>query len=361
MIHSRKIVMNTSDYFIRVKSQTLTRFWINNVTREQAGMAIAAGATGCTQNPSYVNKMLNDSIESTYAFSKLDGMLDTLEEPDKVQELLQRELVREIAGIFRPLYDASHGREGFVSIQGNPLFEDYDSIVAGALFNREAGSNIMAKIPATLEGLEAIEVLMEQGIPINATEVMCTSQVVDLCEIHERVSRKMAAVPPVYISHITGILDEYLQLHVKRQGIEISPDMVWQAGMICARKAHRIIKERGCGLGFIGGGARGLQHFTEMVGSDACITINWTGCADKLLELNPPVVDRFHVRTPELVLDTLLLKIDEFDKAWSNKAVNPEEYEEFGPVVLFRSSFESAWRNANEIIQKRIHSKKVRK
>ena len=43
--------------------------------------------------------------------------------------------------------------------------------------------------------------------------------------------------------------------------------------------------DRGYELGFIGGGVRELQHFTEMVGGDVCITINWKGHADKLIEL----------------------------------------------------------------------------
>ena len=38
-------------YFHRVNEQTPTRFWINNVTRKEAHMAIEAGACGCTQNP----------------------------------------------------------------------------------------------------------------------------------------------------------------------------------------------------------------------------------------------------------------------------------------------------------------------
>jgi len=38
-------------YFHHVQAQTMTRFWINNVTREETRLAIEAGARGCTQNP----------------------------------------------------------------------------------------------------------------------------------------------------------------------------------------------------------------------------------------------------------------------------------------------------------------------
>ena len=47
-----------SDYFKRVQAKTRTQFWINNVTEEEAHLAIENGAVGCTQNPSYGYKML---------------------------------------------------------------------------------------------------------------------------------------------------------------------------------------------------------------------------------------------------------------------------------------------------------------
>jgi len=89
----------------------------------------------------------------------------------------------------------------------------------------------------------------------------------------------------MYLSLITGIYDEWLQKEVAKQGIEISSDILYQAGMVIAKKVYNIMHDRGYELGFIGGGVRELQHFTEMVGGDVCITINWKGHADKLIEL----------------------------------------------------------------------------
>ena len=50
-------------YFIRVAKQSPTEFWINNPTRAQADLAIANGATGCTNNPSYSQKMVDHPTE----------------------------------------------------------------------------------------------------------------------------------------------------------------------------------------------------------------------------------------------------------------------------------------------------------
>jgi transaldolase len=164
-------------YFHRVRTLTPTRFWINNVTRDEADIAMDAGAVGCTQNPSYVYKMLTHNIEKDYAFEILNKVLQTTENNDLVQETLQRELVSGVATRFLPLWEKSNGKYGYVSIKGNPFKEDVENLIRNARFNREAGPNIMCKIPATEAGLEAIEVLMSEGAPINATEVMGVRQV----------------------------------------------------------------------------------------------------------------------------------------------------------------------------------------
>lgn len=344
-------------YFHRVSAQTPTRFWINNVTRDEADLAIEAGAVGCTQNPAYAYKMLVHEKEKVFALSKLDSFITQYDDDDMVQEALQRDLVGNIAKHFLPLYERSQGKAGYVSVQGNPFKEDTENIVRNARFNREAGINIMAKVPVTEDGLKAIEILLSEGTPINATEVMGIRQAMDVCDVYERVASKVKNLPPVYFSHITGIYDEYLHNYVKEKNINISSDSMWQAGMIIAKKAHRLVKERDLDVGFIGGGARGLHHFTEMVGADCCITINWKGSAEDLIELDAPVVDRFHSQTPDSVLDELLEKVEDFKRGWYINGLNPSEYEEFGPVVLFRESFESAWGKARDIIkEKRTNS-----
>ena len=50
------------------------------------------------------------------------------------------------------------------------------------------------------------------------------------------------------------------------------------------------------------------------------------------------------------VEDELIEKLEDYRKAYYINGIRPEEYEEFGPVVLFRTSFENAWRNALDLI-----------
>lgn len=337
-------------YFERVQAQTPTRFWINNVTREQAQLAIDNGAVGCTQNPAYTWKMLTHETEKVYAEQLLEKIMKTEKDDNVALVYLQRELIGGIAKIFKQVYNASNGVNGYVSIQGDPFQEDKKSILEFAHFNREAGENIMCKIPAVPDGLAAIEELIKQNVPINATECMALQQVIDVCELYERTTRNMVNPAPLYFSLITGIFDEHLQNVAKAENLDIANDYLWQAGLAVAKKVYEIFKQRGYKAKFIGGGARGLHHFTEMVGGDVSITINWNGSADKLLEKNEAVVSRLFNPTPFEVIDELTAKVPDFKRAYYLNAIAPEEYEEYGPVVLFRESFEDAWRNARERI-----------
>ena len=339
-------------YFHRVQALTASRFWINNVTIEEAKMAVAAGATGCTQNPSYVWKMMEAPEESVRVDKALEEAMKTFSDVDEVLVRVQRDLVSDVAGIFKPLYDSSHGKLGYVSIQGNPFAEDVKSIVKTARFNREAGENIRIKIPVTEEGLEAIGICIGEGMPINATEVMSVQQAIDLVKVYAQASRGMSNPPVVYLSHIAGIFDEYLSGYVSDHHVDIFGDIIWQAGKIVAKKIRSFMDECKTEVGFINGGARGLHHFSEWVGADISTTINWKGTADKLLEADMPVVSRFDNPIPESVVDELLAKLPDFRKAYLRGAIEPHEYEHFGPVVLFCSSFQKAWGQARD----RVHS-----
>ena len=341
-----------SDYFKRVSHLTPTKFWINNVTREEASIAIEAGAVGCTQNPSYTWKMLTHPSESEYAKKLLKEALKESANDNEVECILQRKLVKEIANIFLPIYEASNGEDGYVSIQGDPIHEEDPKVIINeARLNREMGPNIMIKIPATKAGLEAMNVLINENTPINATEVMGLSQALDICRMYEQISIKTSKKPKIYYSLITGIYDEYLQKWIEKEKIDISPDILYMAGLVIAKKTYQITKAKWPDIGFIGGGMRGLQHFTEMVGADVCITMNWQGQAEALLKLNQPVVSRFFNPVPELFVDKLLEKVSEFRRAYNINGLSLEEYEEYGPVEYFRHMFINAWENSIEVIK----------
>lgn len=347
------------DYFHRVATLTPTKMWINNVTPEEADLAIAAGAMGCTQNPSYTWKMLTHETGKDHALALLDETLKESADDNEVECILQRKLVKRVAERFMTVYNRTNGRHGYVSIQGDPIHEeDPQVIIDEGRKNRAMSPNVMIKIPATKAGLEAMGVLIEENTPLNATEIMGLSQVIDVCEMYRQITAKTKTYPIMYYSLITGIYDEWLHQEVAAQGIEINPDILYQAGMVVAKKVYRLVHDRGYPLGFIGGGVRGLQHFTEMVGGDVCITMNWGGQAEELLKLNQPVVARLFNPVQDHVLDELLTKVPAFRQAYMEDGLEVDEYEEYGPVRYFRDMFISAWQNTLKLIAERRKARK---
>jgi len=332
-------------YFKRVEKSTATRLWINNVTKNEADLSIAEGAIGCTTNPTYCWRILTDTEDASYAGELLAKIMDEEKNDNEALVRLQRELVEEIARRFYPLYESTGGKLGYVSIQGDPFREDKESILRFARFNCTA-PNIMAKIPAIPAGLEAAAILAAEGVPVLLTECFAVRQVIDSCEIYEQAIKSLKNPAPMYFALITGIYDDYMQNHVRENNINIDKDVLWQAGFSIAKKVHEIVQQRQYSGKFMGGGARGLHHFTEMIGANASITINWKGSAEELLKLDPPVINRFSQATPHEVIDELTEKLEDYRRAYYINAIEPDEYEDYGPVALFRKMFEDAWEKA---------------
>ena len=349
-------------YLLRVVSQTPTEFWVNNPTREHTDLAIANGASGCTNNPSYTEKMVDHPTEGPYALRILDGAIRESESEDEVAAIFQRRLVGPIAEKFMPIYTQYSGDRGYVSIQGDPIHEDDpDVIIREALENRKVSPNICCKIPTTKIGLAAMEYLVGQDVPMNATEIFGISQGIALCETYMKASQRIGKRPKLYVSHIAGIYDDHFRNVVQRDHVDISPDVLWQAGLAVARKLYALMQERGYPGTFIAGGARGLHHFTEMVGGKVCCTINWEGTADELLKQDPPVVYRLFNPVPQKVIDELMEKLPDFRRGYLEDGLDIEEFEEFGPVRLFRSSFIKSWRRVLELVKERRTSQPTAK
>jgi len=346
--------MENDSYFLRITRQTPTEFWINNPTREHASLAIAHGATGCTNNPSYTQKMIDHDQEGTYALNILDEILGEIADNDQAIAEFQRRMVKPIAEAFMPIFKRTGGKQGYVSIQGDPIHEDDpDVVIKEALENRKVSPNICCKIPTTSSGLEAMEFLVARDVPLNATEIFGIAQAIQLIETYQRASKKTGKSPVLYISHIAGIYDDHLKNIVEQEQVDIAPDILWQAGLAVARKLYQFMEERNYPGIFIAGGARGLHHFTEMVGGKVCCTINWEGTADKLLEQNPPVVYRLFNPVENYVIDELMEKLVDFRRGYLEDGLGVDEFEEFGPVKLFRKSFISSWNQVLGVIQER--------
>lgn len=128
------------------------------------------GVTGVTSNPAIFEKAIGGSNEYDEQIGALlaggdPGVMD-------LYEALVFEDIRLAADILRPVYDASDRADGFVSLEVSPhLAYDTDATVAQALdlWRRVDRPNLMIKVPATREGIPAIEELLANGVNVNVT------------------------------------------------------------------------------------------------------------------------------------------------------------------------------------------------
>lgn len=120
-----------------------------------------------TSNPAIFEKAIVDSQE-------YDEDIRTMALEGKgvnaIYETLTQRDVQSAADEFRPLYDKTDGQDGYVSLEVNPhLAHDTNGTVEEArrLWKTLARSNVFIKVPATTEGLIAIQALISEGINVN--------------------------------------------------------------------------------------------------------------------------------------------------------------------------------------------------
>jgi transaldolase len=345
---------NEKHYFHRVTKETPTRFWINNPTLVQAKMAIEEGAVGCTTNPSHISKILSDPEEAERVRHIVDLLIPYFSDDSELAGLAQRIVVEPLAELFRPLYESSGHTQGLVTIQGDPFAEtESANILKEGLESRKVGPNICVKIPVTTAGIDAIKDLVKRNIPVMATEIMGISQAISICEAYQEISRSSGNTPPFFVTHITGILDDHFKRVVAEKKISVSAEAMKQAGLAVAKRQYKILKERKYPGTMLGGGARKLEDFTELVGGDIHITINWTGTADILIEKDFPAASRIDAAPDKSVIEELSAKLPDFVRAYNPEGMKPDEYYDYGGVELFRTSFMKGWRTLLDFIAER--------
>lgn len=323
-------------YLRRVSKETPTKFWINNPTDLDVELAIAAGTVGCTINPAYCSKLIDR--EGRYIHGLIDQVTKDIEDDDLAAETVNEKAALRIMRHFMPLYRHSGGAWGYVTVQGDPrVDDDSEAIIRAAQRGAALSENFMAKIPVTVAGIKAIEHLITEDIPLCATEVFSIDQAIYICELYKRVAEQCGKHPPFYVTHMTGIFEKYLAGFVKDNNIDIDADVLAQAGCAIARKQYHLLKDRNYECTMLGG-ARANQHFTEMVGADMHIAINWS-TAESLIAIDPPVESRIDAKVSQAVIDELSEKLPDFRKAFYENEHAPEEFENFGPLVLLRNMF----------------------
>ncbi len=128
------------------------------------------GVRGVTSNPSIFEKAIGHSDEYDAAIKQALATSDRA--VADLYEGLAVEDIKHAADVLRPVFDATHGVDGFVSMEVSPyLAMDTQGSIAEArrLWREVDRSNLMIKIPATPPGLPAIQTLIGEGINVNIT------------------------------------------------------------------------------------------------------------------------------------------------------------------------------------------------
>ncbi len=334
-------VRSMTDYFSRLVAETPTRAWVNNPTVEEIGLALAHGAVGSTTNPAYGGGLLRRAPDEVVPI--VDACLPSSDDDRLVADLVQHRLVGRIADRFRPLFDASGGTAGFVSIQGSPETDmDGEHIWEEAQAGRAIGPNVAPKIPATLPGFVAMERVVERGWPVIVTEVFSLDQVAAACELYVRVTQRTGTRSPFFMSPITGIFGDHLKKVAKAQRLDVPARAMDQAGIGLARRCAALVTDRAYPVTLLFGGARIPEDLTGLVGDRHHATINWSTFAE-IMALDPPVERTIDAPLDAGVERTLLDAFPDAWKAWELGRLEPEDFEGFGPVQHFRDNFLAGW------------------
>jgi transaldolase len=165
--------MTTLGEIFEAQGQSL---WLDNLTRPHLRdgtmtRLVAEGIRGVTANPTIIARAIESSHAYDQQFATLVSGGLTVEEA--YWELVISDAARALE-ILRPTFDQSHGGDGFVSIEVAPRWaNDTEATVAAARFLHERirEPNLLVKIPATAEGVRAVEAMIGEGRSINVTLV----------------------------------------------------------------------------------------------------------------------------------------------------------------------------------------------
>jgi transaldolase / glucose-6-phosphate isomerase len=185
------------------------------------------GVKGVTSNPSIFEKAIGSSDEYDGAIGK------ALKSGDRpVADLFEHlaiEDIRHAADVLRPVYDHLKGDDGFVSLEVSPyLAMDTKGTIAEAerLWKDVKRRNLMVKVPATPEGLPAIQHLIGEGISINITLLFSQKVYVQVAEAYLAGLEKyvkgggdpsgVASVASFFVSRIDSAVDRQLDEKIAR-------------------------------------------------------------------------------------------------------------------------------------------------
>ena len=221
--------------------------WLDNITREILDNGTLRrymnefSITGLTSNPT----IFDEAIGNTHAYD--DGIRDKARAGKSGEALfleLALEDLRRAADLFRPVFDATDGVDGWVSMEVSPLLanETSGSVDAAARIHRQAERpNLYVKIPGTPEGVPAIEESIFAGVPINVTLLFSRDQYVAAAEAYLRgIERRIAAGHDPRVASVASL---FVSRWDKAVGGEVPTELRNRLGIAIGGRTYRAYRE----------------------------------------------------------------------------------------------------------------------
>ncbi len=213
------------------------------------------GLRGLTSNPTIFEKAIAGSHDYDDAIRTMALAGKSIAE---IYQALTVEDIQRAADLFHPVYNRTEGRDGFVSLEVSPkLAHDTNGSIAEArlLWAAVNRPNVMIKIPATPEGLPAIQQLISEGINVNITLLFGLRRYQQVIEAYLRgleiragqgkPVQGVASVASFFLSRIDVLLDPMLENEVRADDpdVEKAGALLGEVAVASAKVAYQIYKE----------------------------------------------------------------------------------------------------------------------
>lgn len=235
--------------------------WLDYIRRdlitsgELRQMIVEDGLCGMTSNPSIFAKAIVHSHEydADIRTMVLDG-----KNSKEIYEAISQSDVQSAAHEFQTVYQDTDGKDGYVSLEVNPhLAHDTEGTIAEArrLWMALKRPNVLIKVPATSEGLKAIEQLTSEGINVNATLLFGLSRYrqvagayisgLEKCVAQGKPVHNMASVASFFVSRMDVLVDPMLEKIIVqgKDGAQLAKHSLGQVAIASARSAYQIYQE----------------------------------------------------------------------------------------------------------------------
>lgn len=191
--------------------------WLDNLRRDYitSGHLAAlrdAGIRGLTSNPTIFQNAIAGTTDYDEQFGELVQTGSESAVVDQYWTMVLQDIV-EACEVFAPLYESSGGVDGYVSVEVDPaLATDAVGTAAAAreLNGRIDRPNVMIKIPATVEGLVAIEQMIAEGVNVNVTLIFSLERHQAVMDAYLAGLERRAADPAASLAGIASVASFFI-------------------------------------------------------------------------------------------------------------------------------------------------------